>query len=474
MFVQMLRLYFIEGMMVQVMRILLIACDFPRKMTQNQILDGFNPPSLGVNYLAAILRNQGHKVLVLDTLYQFLLSPQETVTFVGSNLEVILAQEEIELVGLSVTSPTRSICFEIAKRIKEYDSCIPIVVGGPHAILLKGQLLLQMKRYVDVVVIDNGEIILPTLVETIEKERSLITVPGIAFLQFDKIIETSHQFNIGKVRSLPFPDYKQYSKIEPQGLVGTVAVSTSRGCPFQCRFCCASVLWEDKVQYRSEKDIADEICQMQNLYGTTRIYFSDDSFFFPKYRSKTILRHILDRGVSAKTLCSGRFDSIDKEILSLFRDLGEGMIYFGLESGSYRLRQYICKSDFSNNYIRKICDMVKDHGIGIGLHVIFGLPTETEKEISETEQLLDYLAPNEVSAHICNIHLGTSLYDEAIKCGIYRPEAWQELKPDFFYFEKSPKQLEHLRKMCKRIETRHGPPLVRSGLFQEVGSSISS
>lgn len=456
------------------MRVLLIACDFPRKLTQKQILEGFNPPSLGVNCLAAILRNQGHKVLVLDTLYQFLLSPQEIITFVGSNLEVILAKEEIELVAISVTSPTRSICFELAKRIKEYDSCIPIVVGGPHAILLKGQLLLQMKRYVDVAVIDNRETILPKLVETIEKERSLASVPGIAFLKFDKIIETSGQFNRGKVRSLLFPDYQQYSKIGPQSLVGTVTVSTSRGCPFHCRFCCASVLWEDRVQYRSEKDTANEICQMQSFYGTSRIHFSDDSFFFPKYRSKTLLRYLLDRGVSAKTLCSGRFDSIDKEILSLFRDLGEGMIYFGLESGSHRLRQYICKSGFSNDYIREIIDMVKDHGIGIGLHVIFGLPTETEKEISETEHLLDYLSPNEVSAHICNIHLGTSLYDEAIKCGIYRPEDWQELKPDFFYFERSPKQLEYLRKVCNRVETRHGPPLVRSGLFQEVGSSLSS
>ena len=83
-------------------------------------------PPLGLEYIGASLENDGHKAEIIDF-------GAESVSKEYLKNRLMTA----DAVGMSVYTNNYMIATETAKLIKEIDSDIPLIIGGPHCTHLK-------------------------------------------------------------------------------------------------------------------------------------------------------------------------------------------------------------------------------------------------------------------------------------------------------------------------------------------------
>lgn len=448
------------------MNVLLIHADFKREIKARDYLEGFCPPMLGINYLATILRQHGHKVVALDSLYQFFQSGLKSEINLYEGLEDIIKEEEIEVVGISVTSPTRLVALNLAEIIKKVNPKIKVIFGGPHASLI-GEKILEKEKIIDYLILGEGEESLPALINALQVSSRLHEIAGLVFRENGKIIANPLRDPIQNLDFYPFPDYHQYTKITPDKRLTTASVITGRGCFFNCSYCGSKALWKGSPRLRSIDQVVKEIQYLKEEYKISKVLFNDDTFSYPLNRAKNLLRNLLDRNIRIKIGCSARFDCVDEEFFEYFKQVGGGFIYFGLESGSKRIRELMNKDIPSEEQIIEIANLTKKYNIRLGIHLIFGYPSETDEDIKQTDLLLDKIKPDEVTANIAHVHPGTKLFRESN----YNVDDWLKRELDFFPYETSPEKIKQLRRICNFFEQRYSSHLDRAGFIRDLGSA---
>lgn len=89
---------------------------------------GFFPHS-GYGYLSAILKKEGHKVLVLDY------NGREELP----EIEEVIDSFKPDVIGFSLYRATWSVASNLIDRVTKYG--LPILVGGPHVACYTDELL---------------------------------------------------------------------------------------------------------------------------------------------------------------------------------------------------------------------------------------------------------------------------------------------------------------------------------------------
>jgi len=147
----------------------------------------------------------------------------------------------------------------------------------------------------------------------------------------------------------------------PNALHPMVTITTSRGCPFNCSYCGAQVIWKRKVRRRSVSKIINEIQYLIGRSGSRSISFWDDSFTCDrKYTLE--LTEALRKIDGVKYSCITRLDLIDEDSLSRLRNSGCCNILFGIESGNDDILKCIDKK-MTRDIIKKKVGLVETAGI---------------------------------------------------------------------------------------------------------------
>lgn len=424
------------------MKVLLVEADFMREVGRKESFFAEpSAPALGVNYLASILRNRGHSVIVLDSFYEYLRTNfTSPIDVVKGTISILKREKDIECVGISITSPTRNYALDIARQIKAYDPEIKVIGGGPHVTILQEMFLEKFSQFFDFLVIGEGDKTLPELINALDNKTSLTEIAGIIYTDDKGEIKKSNPRSIlsedelNNFDTVPFTDYKQYQKFLPDGIIPAVPLVTTRGCPYHCAFCYSPRLW-GKYRKQSPERVLAEIEHLVEEYKVGYIRFQDDTFAFDKNRCLKILEGITVKKWNTKLYMHTRFDCIDEDIVEAYVMAGGKDIYFGLESGSQKLRMAMDKNHIANEKIMEICRTVKNYGINLGLWLIFGYPGETDEDIQMTYELTSKIEPDEVKCNPAHVHPYTPLFYYAEKEGIYRIEDWLNNDEDFFpYF----------------------------------------
>jgi len=417
------------------MRVLLIYPDISRGVEEREVFLQSTFPSLGVNYLATTLSKSGHQVFVYDIFFNYLSNCyQPDSTFIRL-VERTIKQIKPKVVGISFLTPSRRESLQVARLMKKIDPKTLVVAGGAHATIMYEQLLSNYLE-IDVVVIGEGEITFPELIEAFETKTDLYEVKGIAFRKEEtsEIIVTLPRPLIQDLDSIPMPNYDQYLQFIPKGKLLTASIITGRGCTYgKCQFCASRSLWPN-CRVRTAKNVVDEIEILTKEYSVENIRIHDDTFTSFPERAVQIFGEIVNRKLKITIDFKTIFNKITPHLLYWFKKAGGRSIFYGLESASERLRNLMRKPKISNEDIKLIVNINKKYGIKVGLFVMFGYPGETIEDIRETYDLLEKLNPDRVRCTITKVYPGTQLYQYATKRKIICDKYWLNEDPDHRYF----------------------------------------
>ena len=366
--------------------------------------------------MATILSINRHEVAIYDadfdsTLigrhgnYEYTFSNQHRISealngkgeFVWKEIEEKIRSFRPDIVGITTMTTKFPMASRIAKITKSVGPEIRVVIGGHHSSIFGAKLLND--KNIDFAVIGEGEM---TFLELVNR----LCEPNPDFFN-GQIITTKPRKLVKDLDILPIADRDLMLN---KNYVSENNLIISRGCPFNCNYCGAKVIWKRKVRRRSVQNVIKEIDYLFEKSSSRHINFWDDSFTHNrKYTFELMSQLKKYKGLSFS--CITRLDLIDREMLTSLKAAGCINLLFGVESGNDNILELINKKT-TCDLIRKKVDIVDSVGIPWIGFFIMGYPGETKENILETLSFMRELNPNYAEINIFNPLPGTQTWNE--------------------------------------------------------------
>jgi len=182
-------------------------------------------------------------------------------------------------------------CANLAKR--SAPSSV-VVLGGGHPSALPRYTLSKSKA--DFVVMGEGEISFPSLVNKLQKGEDPRCLKGVAGRIKDNEIFVNEPCFEKDILSFLYPkrslvdfDFYRYNN-KPM-----TQILSSRGCPFSCAFCSAHLTSGRAYRARTPEDVVAEMEDCLNRFGIEVFDFEDDNLTFDTSRAKALMDLIVSK-----------------------------------------------------------------------------------------------------------------------------------------------------------------------------------
>lgn len=389
-------------------------------------------PPLGLAYLAAMLREAGHDVEIIDAIAENIdqFMEEDGYIFQGLTIEETVARinPKTEMIGLScMFSQDWPVMRALANAIKNRFPAVPLVAGGEHITALP-EFSLENAPSIDVCVLGEGEETLVDLARNLgappAKGDNWSKVPGIVYRGPSGIIRTEPRKRIRAVDAIPWPAWDLFpmevylNTRNGHGvfLGRSMGILATRGCPYKCTFCSNPVMYGNLWMPREPADVLDEIEHYIHQYDVTNIDFYDLTFILRKSWIIEFCRLIEERGLKFTwQLPTGtRSEVIDDEVSAAIYRTGCRNVTYAPESGSEDTLRRI-KKQVSLPKLMASTSAALRNGIHVKCNIIIGFPHETRRHIWETLTFawkLAWMGVHDAGIFLFSPYPGSALFDE--------------------------------------------------------------
>jgi radical SAM superfamily enzyme YgiQ (UPF0313 family) len=339
-------------------------------------------PPLGLGYLATALRKNRYEVKILDCL-------KEGLDRFG--YREYISKEKPGVLGVNSWSCSVNEVKEILGITKEIDARIITVVGGPHPSAAPSEAM-DFFQHADFGFRGEAEIGLPMLVDMLLDKRKidLNEIPGLIWKK-NGCWNANRQVLYEALDDFDYPAWdlikpQEYSQAGTVNLAKTAPIITSRGCPYYCTFCSASIIAGRKIRLRSIENIIKEIRLLKEAYGMKSITIMDENFTFNKNHALLFCNRIIKEKLDMDFFLpqGARLDALDEKLLLLMKKARfSPHIALGIESGSERVLKMI-KKNVNKEMVKDKVNLLRRLGFRPVGYFILGFPTETKEEMYKT------------------------------------------------------------------------------------------
>ena len=264
------------------MRILLV--EPPMQSCMQARADWF-PMSIG--YLAGAAKRDGHDCLVyngehdphLDYLnlttysrnYHLYLEALENYN--DSAWKRFIKVMEVfkpDVLGITAFSVKWPSAQRIAAIGKDYNSKMPVILGGQHATIMTDNVLND--PHIDFVVKGEGEETFVEFLREFDGNQDWNNVDGLSF-ENGKHTHNKPRGLLKDLDQLAYPARECLHDIENYEPNSLAKLFASRGCPFKCTYCGTQNIWTYELRHHSPERIVEEIQYVQKEYGSTYFTF---------------------------------------------------------------------------------------------------------------------------------------------------------------------------------------------------------
>ncbi len=255
----------------------------------------FRVEPLGLEYIGAALRQHGHDVMVADMRF-------------GGSVASWVRRTRPRVVGLSGMHALEfDKILETARAVRRASPEAFVLVGGHAAAAYSRPLETED---VDAICVDDGEEVVPALVDALDSGRPVSCVPALRLREKEGWISTAPLEERTPLDKVPLPARDLVARhrnsyhcllFKPVWLV-----ETARGCPFRCNFCSVWQLYGRSFRERSVSAVVEDFASVGDS-----VFVADDLFWNHPARS------------------------LELELLEAWRPIARDFdIFFGLEAAS--------------------------------------------------------------------------------------------------------------------------------------------
>lgn len=404
------------------MKFLLLRPAKQHEENKSNKISSINLPPLGLLYIGASLEQDGHNVELLDYYAENISKEKLKNSLISS-----------DAVGITVYTEDYKYAIDVSRSIKDIDTEIPLIIGGPHCTFVQKKSLEDIP-FADISVMGEGEYVILDIVKSLQGKKNLANVNGIYYKKNKSIKQGKPLKVIQNLDDIPFPARHLVDKYDYSNLSygytfkGKITNSiSSKGCPFRCRFCSrySHFIKDWGFRKRSAENVIKEI---QELYGKYKsVVVVDDNFLADKKRAHKIFDMLLESDINIDFLIHGaRVDTAERELYLKMKKAGVKYIFYGLESGNQDVLDFYNKN-ITIQQIKKATALAKQMDFFIGASFIFGAPMETKKHIEKTIKFACSLPLDQANFVPLIYRMGSSIWNEAVENKKIKPNQYEVL-----------------------------------------------
>lgn len=335
----------------------------------------------------------------------------------------------------------------IARKIKDANGAIPVLMTGTHPAALPERTMLE--EAVDFVCDAEGPVTILRLLQAIKAgSRDFSAVPSLWWRQAgpdgarivgpvaqEPLITALDREMPGIAWDLlPMGGYRSHNWHAFDNLADRsyAAIHTSLGCPYKCSFCCINAPFH-KPNYRmwSPETVVAEIDFLVETHGIKNIKFVDEMFVLNKRHVLGICDLLIERDYDVNIWAYARVDTVKDEMLDKLKAAGFNWLALGIESASEHVRDGADKI-YGNDDITDVVRRIQGAGIYVLGNYIFGLPDDTKTNMQATLDLALDLNCEFGNLYSAMAYPGSRLYDDAIAAGTPLPAEWHHFSQHGF------------------------------------------
>ncbi|MFX1257905.1 MAG: B12-binding domain-containing radical SAM protein [Promethearchaeota archaeon] len=304
-------------------------------------------PLLGPIQLATRLHQAGYDVLVI----------KENLLNRSDKIENYLGDADILILTLLVNSARRG--YEIARKYKEIRPEGWVIIGGIHASLNPEEASL----YADQVAVGEGDNIIIDLIEGKIKDKIVYGTP------------------LTNLNQRPIPDFSLMVNARKTKII---PIMSSLGCPFNCTFCCVTIMYGHKYRIQSPDRTLEEIKHQLKFFKKKKIFFYDDNFCANKKISLELFDKIKGEKLKFNWCAQVRADiAKDEEFIKKMAESRCRRVFIGFESINDATLKNLNKNE-TFEQVKRAVKVFQRYGISIHGMFIFGLDEDNPEVFKQT------------------------------------------------------------------------------------------
>jgi len=259
--------------------------------------------------------------------------------------------KEDVIVGISVIENTFRNAVLVSKHLRKRGYRGLILMGGQYAIMCPEDCI----EHADLVCIGDGEEMIVQVYDALSAGADLSNIPNLWIRRKDGSLGKTPMRLVEKLDDLPHLDYftpgkhfkiGRFGEIEPVASAddfkypkeGNIINVFSRGCAYDCTYCCSSKIRQIYGKYRqnsmvrllSELEYSVSLMKGEN----NQISIMDDDFFLRPEEEIAFFAREYKKKIGKPLLCHARLSSITRSKLGHLLDAGLYYLYTGVQSAS--------------------------------------------------------------------------------------------------------------------------------------------
>ncbi len=293
----------------------------------------------------------------------------------------------------------------ISKALKLVNPNLKIILGGPE-VSFDGDELIKNNPFIDFVIYGEGEETFKELLLKLKnQENSFNTVKGLMFKYGDEVHINESRLLIQNLDIIPSPFDDVINDFKDK----IVYFESSRGCPFNCRFCLSSTI--KGVRFFSIERVKRDLKKLIDA-KVRQVKFVDRTFNAKKEYALEIMKFIMAQNVKNINF---HFEVtahlLDDDVLNFLEHVPEGLFQF--EIGVQSTNPETLKAIDRITNTEKLMDVVKriksHNNIHQHLDLIAGLPYEDINSFKNSFNDIYSLRPEKLQLGFLKLLKGSEL-----------------------------------------------------------------
>jgi radical SAM superfamily enzyme YgiQ (UPF0313 family) len=317
-----------------------------------------------------------------------------------------------EIVGLQCNFTTeRFRALRLARLVKEEMPDVLVVVGGHDA---SREPEWFVKPAIDVIVVGDGEEVMPELVAAWAEKKDLTAVPGLLINGRNGTKATGPAPARRNIDELPFPARHLIREYAGQYYINfrrpLALLETARGCPFKCNFCSVWKFHESTFREKTPERVVAELRQIE----APNVFITDDIFWMNVKRGRELAEALKASGIRKHYTLQTRSDIICKfpDLVEMWKDCGRMTVFLGLEKIDDEGLKGVNKKNTAENNNQAI-RILQDLDIGYTPNFIVD-PSWEHEDFEKLKHWVDETGAYNSGFSVLTPLPGTDLWDEVV------------------------------------------------------------
>jgi radical SAM superfamily enzyme YgiQ (UPF0313 family) len=367
-------------------------------------------PPLGLLTLAAVARENGCDVSVLDFNLEVMADPRlEGERFYDFAVNRIFNLQP-DAVGFTSMCLESHVSLELARRVKERSPRVATIFGGTHFGAIARDVI-ALFPFVDFTVAGESESALPAILKRVAggAERP---PANVYYRENQAVVAGQGNPPPPHLDDLPFPAYdlvdlERYFSLNPARLLNYEA---GRGCVFKCTFCYSPFQYGDAVRHKQPANVVRDLRRLADL-GARHLFFVQDNLLNSPRWATELCQQLTAAQIPLTWECYVTYPQLNEPLIDALAQAGCIGLFTGIDAVAPDSQVRMNKPFLKNweNISRKLTHCVERGMLPICAFILEGPDQKSESVDATIRTAIECVRLG------CEVHINTlSIYNNTM------------------------------------------------------------